>query len=95
MKRNLIWFDSHERSYLRVTKEDLVALRVLREMSDSSYGGENYAYLIQEPDAKAFIEAAAADEWEFILNSVFYNSSFHIEIWWDYLFCPFIIPSCN
>jgi len=64
MKRNLTWFDSPEQSYLRVTKEDLVTLRILREMSDSSYGGKNYAYLIQEPDAKAFIETATADAWE-------------------------------
>ena len=70
MKRNLTWFDSPERSYLRVTKEDLVALRVLREMSDSSYGGENYAYLIQKPDAKAFIEAAAADAWELAFEHI-------------------------
>ncbi len=61
--RHFTWFESPVMTYLRVSRQDLITLNVWRDMTSSSYGGEDFAYLEIEVDAYTFLYLAEK-EWE-------------------------------
>lgn len=69
--RHLIWFDAQRHEYLRVAKEDLIALNIWQEMSPFSFEDEKFAYLEEDADAEVFISAAGENDWILSFENVY------------------------